>query len=130
LILASSQQALVDGVTHVTINKTSALERLPPPLTTQGVLRSGASIVAKHFLCDLCLAAFHRDVVRQLRLSFKLGLLLDDDARFDTFLETVNTTDLVEFLSYDEKRHESLVRAPAALETVKYAGRHERHRRQ
>lgn len=91
--------ALVEGVTHLTVNKSTALSQLASltPAKT-ALLRQGAAFVANELLCAKCLASFHREVAVALRAAYRFDLI-----RF-------NTTGLVEFLYYDERRKVAVVR--------------------
>ncbi|KAH8069391.1 hypothetical protein JL721_5948 [Aureococcus anophagefferens] len=74
--------ALAEGVTHLALNRSTALDavRDVPRRAVETMLRN-ARAVYDRLLCPDCLAAYMRTLVRKMRAYFRLGDVLDDPDR-------------------------------------------------
>ena len=100
--------ALAEGVTHLALNRSTALDavRDVPRRTVETMLRNAREVYDR-LLCPDCLAAYMRTLVRKMRAYFRLGDVLDDPARLRRVLERLDVAslELVEFTIREKKIH-------------------------
>ena len=100
--------ALAEGVTHLALNRSTALDavRDVPRRAVETMLRNAREVYDR-LLCPDCLAAYMRTLVRKMRAYFRLGDVLDDPARLRRVLERLDVAslELVEFTIREKKIH-------------------------
>ena len=87
--------ALADGVTHLSLNRTTAVQRLRS-LDRQATARlvRNARRVADELICPECLVNYWRLLVAKMRAYFGIANVLDDPERLRRVLEALPFDDL------------------------------------
>ncbi|KAH8057642.1 hypothetical protein JL722_6730 [Aureococcus anophagefferens] len=104
--------ALAEGVTHLALNRSTALDavRDVPRRAVETMLRN-ARAVYDRLLCPDCLAAYMRTLVRKMRAYFRLGDVLDDPARLRRVLERLDVASLELLLELAAHTNDTAVEA-------------------
>jgi len=100
---------LIEGITHLTVNKSNAIEILQTlgrnPQHIRRLLR-GAQFVTETYMCADCLATFLRDTISAFVKTFHLGELLQSQSHLLSFFHShaINCSELelVEFYTIDD----------------------------
>lgn len=98
--------ALKEGVTHLTVNKSTALAALDTVETSNALterLLAGAHKVARDIFCVNCLVRYFSTVINRYRTHFSLAKVLDDPKRLRDFFGDLDckSMSLIEVVAFD-----------------------------